>query len=136
MDQKTLEYMLNDCPFHRYLRLTLVDFSAPQGWITLAVEARPDLSRGEARSALHGGVIASLIDIAGDYAVALKTGVTVPTISLHVDYLRFARDARITATAHVLRCGRSIAVADIDVRDDAGTRVAVGRGTYSSAVRE
>jgi len=136
MDRKTLEYMLNDCPFHRLLQPTLVDFSVPEGWITLAIEARPELSRGDARIELHGGVIATLIDIAGDYAVALKTGSTVPTINLHVDYLRFARGARITATARVLRCGRSIAVVDIDVRDEFETQIAVGRGTYSSARRE
>ena len=82
----------------------------------------------------HGGPIASLIDIAGDMAVAVKAGGGVPTISLRVDYLRPSVGPFLMATARVRRFGRTIAVADVDVTDDQGRLCAVGRGTYSSQV--
>jgi len=135
MDRGALEAMLQACPFHRFLGLTLSEFSADEGRIILSLAARPDHSRSDARVELHGGIIATLIDIAGDYAVAVKLGHGVPTINLHVDYLRPARGTTAIATARILRCGRSIAVADIDVHDETGALIAVGRGTYSSAPR-
>lgn len=131
-DRAHLQAMLNACPFHRFLRPELVDFSAGEGWIAIAVAAREALSRSDQRVELHGGVIAALIDIAGDYAVALKLGRGVPTIGLHVDYLRFARGARAMATGRIVKLGRSIAVVDIMVTDETGALIAVGRGSYSS----
>lgn len=134
MKREDLQQMLAECPFHRFLGLTLEDYSAKDASISISVTARQEFSRDDDRIELHGGVIASLIDIAGDYAVALKIGFGVPTINLHVDYLRPARGARAIASARIIRCGRSIAVVDIEVKDDTATLIAVGRATYSSVV--
>jgi uncharacterized protein (TIGR00369 family) len=132
MERATLEAMLAGCPYHRGLQLALDDFSASEGWITVSLAVRAELSRSEERTELHGGAIAALIDIAGDLAVALKVGAGVPTIGLSVDYLRPARGSRVAATARLLRCGRTIAVVDVSVQDETGVLVAVGRGTYAS----
>lgn len=130
-----LQVMLNGCPFHRFLGLTAEALDEAAGSVTISLIARPDFSRDDDRVELHGGVIATLIDIAGDYAVALKLGQGVPTINLHVDYLRFARGARATATARIVKFGRSIAVVDIEARDETGSLIAIGRASYSSAVQ-
>lgn len=134
MTRDDLEAMVEGCPFHRFLGLKLEDFDAEDGRVSISVEAHEDLSRSDERVELHGGVIASLIDLAGDYAVALKVGQGVPTIGLNVDFLRFARGAKVTATATIVKCGRSIAVAEIRATDEAGSLIAIGRGTYSSVV--
>ena len=135
MTRSDLEAMIAGCPFHRQLGLQLEDFDEAGGWLTISLTAQQALSRDDERVELHGGVIASLIDIAGDYAVALKVGRGVPTISLHVDYLRFARGTKAVATAKVVKCGRSIAVVDIEVSDETGSLIAIGRGSYSSVVK-
>lgn len=135
MTRDELKHMVEGCPFHRFLGLTLEDFDAEAGWVSISLRAHEDLSRRDDRVELHGGVIASLIDLTGDYAVALKVGQGVPTIGFNVEFLRFARGSKVTATATIEKCGRSIAVADIRVVDETGALIAVGRGTYSSAVR-
>jgi len=135
MTRNDLEVMIAGCPFHRQLGLQLEDFDEAGGWLMISLTAQQALSRDDEWVELHGGVIASLIDIAGDYAVALKIGRGVPTISLHVDYLRFARGTKAVATAKVVKCGRSIAVVDIEVSDETGSLIAIGRGSYSSVVK-
>jgi uncharacterized protein (TIGR00369 family) len=133
MTRAGIEALIADCPFHRHLGVTVAAIDAGAGVITLSLDIRPEFSRSGGRAELHGGIIATLIDIAGDYAVALRLGQGVPTISLNVDYLRFARGARATATARLVKCGRSIAVATVEVADETGQIVAVGRGTYATA---
>lgn len=84
--------------------------------------------------ALHGGVVASAIDIAGALAArggyergaAVETG----TLDLAVSYLAAAIGEDIVATAEVLRRGKEIAYSEIDVRTDAGKRIAIGLVTH------
>lgn len=135
MTRDELTELVRGCPFHRFLDLQLESLDEEVGTVTLSLTAREEFSRSEDRVELHGGIIATLIDIAGDYAVALKTGSGVPTINLAVDYLRMARGAKALATAKIVKCGRSIAVVTIEVCDETGALVAIGRGTYSSVVR-
>lgn len=135
MTREELTAMVQGCPFHRFLDLQLDSFDEAKGEVVLSLTAREEFSRDDDRVELHGGIIATLIDIAGDYAVALKTKCGVPTVNLSVDYLRLARGAKAIATARIAKCGRSIAVVTIEVCDETGATVAIGRGTYSSAVR-
>lgn len=135
MTREELTELVRGCPFHRFLDLQLESFDEAEGVVTLSLTARQEFSRSEDQVELHGGIIATLIDIAGDYAVALKTGCGVPTINLTVDYLRLARGAKAIATAKIVKCGRSLAVVTIEVCDETGAQVAIGRGTYSSVVR-
>jgi len=93
----------------------------------------PSVERSAGSSQYHGGAIASLIDIAGDYAVWAVLGHGVPTINIRIDYLRPAAATDLRATAKVRRSGRTVAVVDIDVSDDQQRVVAIGRGTYATA---
>lgn len=135
MERSEFQKMVLACPFHRFLGLELEDFCEVEGTVTLSVTAREEFSRSDEVVELHGGIIASLIDIAGDYAVALKTGQGVPTINLRVDYLRPGRGRKAFAKARIIRCGRTIGTVDIEVVDENNTLFAIGRGTYSSAVK-
>ena len=80
----------------------------------------------------HGGVVAALIDIAGDYALWTKVGDGLPTIDLRVDWLRPARRGTLIATGKAVKVGRTVCTADVEVHDERGELVAVGRGTYAS----
>lgn len=133
MDRETLQAMVLGCPFHRLLGLELDGFDAAAGEVTIGLPLREAFSRKDGEIELHGGITAALIDIAGDYAVAVSTGRGVPTIDLRIDYLKMGRGTRIAATARAVRLGRSIGTVDIEVRDETGAVIAIGRGKYSTA---
>src|SRR5260370_38127368 len=100
--------------------------------VVLELPMRPEFERGKGTGQYHGGVIATFIDVAGDFALALVVGGPVPTINLRVDYLRPATRTALTATARVRRAGRTAAVADVDVHADRGKPVAGGRACYTA----
>jgi uncharacterized protein (TIGR00369 family) len=88
--------------------------------------------------ALHGGVAASTIGIAGVLA-ASSGGPERPhdagTLDLAVDYLAAAIGEDIVAEAKVLRRGKEIVYSDVDVRNDAGKRIAKGLVTHRALDR-
>ncbi len=120
-------------PFHRLLGLELV--RAEDGAVELRLPWRDELGRADDSDWYHGGVLSALIDIAGDYAVASRLGRAVPTIDLRVDYLRPARRGELRATARAVKVGRTVGVADVELRDAQGALVAIGRGAYGTAGR-
>jgi uncharacterized protein (TIGR00369 family) len=83
---------------------------------------------------VHGGAIASLIDMAA--TVAAWSGAQVPangrgsTVGLTVNYLTAAQSEDLKAIARVLRRGRSLVYLDVEVQNAAGTPVAKGLVTY------
>ena len=121
-------------PYMRFLGLTLE--TSEKGRVELRLPFRDEFLRADGSDWLHGGVVSALIDIAGDYAVITETEVGVPTIDMRVDYLRPARRGDLLATARTLRVGRTVSVADVEVRDSQGTLVAVGRAVYASPRQE
>ncbi|MDP6774168.1 MAG: PaaI family thioesterase [Rhodospirillales bacterium] len=112
------------------LRVQSLDYDASE--LTVTMPLNPSLERRAGTKQFHGGPIASFIDTVGDFAIGMMVGGGVPTMNLRVDYLKPAVGDGITGTARVRRAGRTVAVVDIDVFDEKGSLVAVGRGTYSS----
>ena len=51
----------------------------------------------------HGGILAAIVDVAADYALAAELGRPVPTIDLRVDYHKAAMPGDLTAKARVVR---------------------------------
>ena len=84
--------------------------------------------------ALHGGVPASTINVAGVLAAA--TGLAdrslfdAGTLDLSVAYLAAAIGEDIVADAEVLRRGKEIVYAEVDVRTDGSKRIAKGLVTH------
>lgn len=129
---ETLPDVLRRSPFHRLLGLQMV--RAAPGEVVIRMPFREDLLAGddEIGQYIHGGAIASLIDTAGDFAIIAAVGYDVPTIDLRIDYLRPAAKGVLTATAHAIKAGRSVAVADVEVTGEDGETVAVGRGVFKT----
>jgi len=121
-------------PYMRFLGLVLEKAAA--GHVEIRLPFRDEFLRQDGSDWLHGGVVSALIDIAGDYAVATAVGAGVPTIDMRVDYLRPARRGDLAAVARTVRVGRTVSVADVEVRDGQGTLVAVGRAVYASPRQE
>ena len=119
-------------PYHAVLRPQPVSVDALAGTVTIRLPYREEFRRAPDAPGYHGGVIAALIDLAGHAAVAVTVGRMVPTIDLRIDFLRAPAGGDLTARGKLLRAGRSIARADVEILDDADNVVAVGRGTYST----
>ena len=54
-------------------------------------------------------------------------------MNFRVDYLRPAIDTALIVTATVRRSGRLVGVVDVDVANEAGQLLAIGRATYATA---
>jgi len=117
-------------PFMRFLGLEMI--RADKGVVEIRLPFREEFLRQDGSDWLHGGVLSALADIVGDYAVMTETAAGVPTIDMRVDYLRPARKGDLTAIGRTVRVGRTVSVADVDIRDASGTLVAVGRACYAS----
>jgi uncharacterized protein (TIGR00369 family) len=119
-------------PLHQWLRPELTSLDVGAGTISIKLPYRSELSRSPDLRDYHGGIITTLIDIAGHACLAAKVGRRVPTIDLRVDYLRSAVDTDLTAEARIVRLGRTIGICDVDVRDDQKRQIAVGRCVFST----
>ena len=127
-----LQVEVGRCPFHDLLQLEAVH--ADSETTVVRVPFRTQLGLAPGRQVFHGGVVASLVDITAHAAVALWAGGVAPTVDLRIDYLKPAQGAYLIAEATILRAGRSVARADVEVKDDAGALVACGRGTFSTLI--
>lgn len=127
-----LRVKLAEGAFQQFLRLELLDVDATQGAVRLRAPWRAEFERGPGSLQWHGGPLAALIDVAGDFALIARLGRGIPTIDLRVDYLRPAVDTDLVASARAVRAGRSVGVVDIELHDRQNRLVAVGRGTYST----
>ena len=94
---------------------------------------RPEFERGKGSGQWHGGPMAAVIDTVGDFALVMLLGRPLPTVNFRVDYLRPAINTALVVTACVRRNGRTVGVVDIDVADEAGQLLAIGRATYATA---
>jgi uncharacterized protein (TIGR00369 family) len=126
-----LAHEMADPPFHDVLRPQPVSVDA-DGTVVVRLLFRPEFCRGRDSPFYHGGVIASLVDIAAHAAIAIRVGHTVPTIDLRVDYLRAAPAGDLLAIGKILIVGRSVGRADVEVCSAEGKVVAVGRGAFST----
>ena len=125
-----MDLSIDHSPFHRLIGLELV--RAADGEVEMHLAWREEFRRGDDSDWYHGGVIAALIDIAGDYAIASRLGRWVATIDMRVDYLRPALQGALTVVARAVKVGRTVGVADVELRDAKGVLVAVGRCAYST----
>lgn len=128
-----MQEMLDGSPFIQLLRMRAVSLDRERQQVVIALPLSPEYERHRNSGQFHGGVIASLIDTAGDFALVILVGGGVPTINLRIDYLRPA-GGELTAIASVRRAGKTIGVVDIDVTDVTGRLVAIGRGCYGMSV--
>lgn len=129
-----VQAQLDASPMTAFMGIKIVDSDAATSSARFEMAMRPELERLRGSGQFHGGAIASFADTAGDFAVALLLGGPVPTMNLHVDFLRPASGERLHATAVVRKLGRTVAIVDVDVFDTSSRLLAVGRGTYVAAV--
>lgn len=112
-------------PFHRWLGCKIDRMDA--GGVALELPFREEFVGDPAARSYHGGVIAALVDAAGTFAAIAAAGRDCATVDKRVDFLRPAGPETLTARAEAIKVGRRLAVADVEVLDARGRKVAVGR---------
>ena len=126
-----LQALISRGPFNQWLNFTVVKSDA-EG-IEVTAKWREEWVVNPERRYTHGGILAAIVDVAADYAIASQLGRPVPTIDIRCDYHKAAMPGDLTAKAKVVRMGSQYSTAEAYVYDTEGALVASGRGTYFTA---
>jgi uncharacterized protein (TIGR00369 family) len=132
LDREQLQEQLLRSPFNAFLNLEVQSADVDRQELVVHLKMRPEFERIAGSGQWHGGPIAAAIDVTGDYALAMLIGNPLPTIHFSVDYLRPAT-GRLLLVARVRRRGKTVGVVDVEVMNESGALLAVGRASYSTA---
>ena len=133
LDKEVLQQRLAYSAFIDFLNLSVVTADPERQEVVMRAAMRPEFERGRGTGQWHGGPIAAIVDTVGDYALVMLLGRPLPTVNFRIDYLRPAIDTALLVTARVRRSGRLVGTVDIEVANDKGQLVAIGRATYATA---
>jgi len=126
-----LQELITRGPFNKWLNFRVS--KATEDGVEILAGWREEWVVNPERRYTHGGILAAIIDVAADYAIAARLGRPVPTIDLRVDYHKAAMPGDLTAKARVVRMGSQYSTAEASLYDKDGELVASGRGTYFTA---
>jgi uncharacterized protein (TIGR00369 family) len=129
--QEKLQELINRGPFNKWLNFTVL--KSDGDGVEIRAAWREEWVVNVERRYTHGGILAAIIDVAADYAIAAQLGRPVPTIDIRVDYHKAAMPGDLTAKARVVRMGSQYSTAEASLYDKDGALVASGRGTYFTA---
>ncbi len=129
MTAEEVEAKLLRGPFHQWLGLKVTELGADT--ITITATWRPEWVVNAEAGYTHGGILATLVDLTADWALASRTGRGVPTVDMRVDYHRPAMQHDLTCKGRVVKAGRGLSVCEAEIFDDAGRLLASGRGVYA-----
>lgn len=134
---------MQQIPFNKYIGLEVESFTASQAVFKLKM--RDELVGNWLQGILHGGVIATALDVAGGTVALLgayanqtdlpkeerrKNLSKLGTIDMRVDYLRPGKGKEFFASASILRIGSKVAVTRMEFKNENDDLLAVGTGTY------
>ena len=124
--REIIQQFVPNSPLVRHLGMRLE--AIEDGRAELVLPFRPELATVD--DIVHGGAIASLVDTAG--MAASWSDDTEPdslagsTVTLNVNYVSAARGHDLTATASVVKRGRSMVFSEVRVTEPDGRVVATG----------
>jgi uncharacterized protein (TIGR00369 family) len=133
LDFATLDGMIRQAPYHRWLGVRLKSLSA-EG-VELTLPWREEFVSDPVIRYTHGGILAGLVDLAADYAIAARFGRGVPTIDLRIDYHKAALPGPLVARARIIKLGGTLATAEASLFDEQDKLIASGRGVYLTLAR-
>ncbi|ETS32757.1 hypothetical protein BB987_04685 [Photorhabdus temperata] len=136
-------FFIYHMPFNQILGLELLRFE--QDYAEIQFHNQSKLVGNTAQKILHGGVIASVLDVCAGLvcvgnALARITPTpreelekrisTMGTIDLRVDYLRPGRGEVFTATSSIIRNGNKVSVARAELHNEQRAHIASATATY------
>lgn len=148
LSQQDARHLIGDIfvyqmPFNQALGLQLERLETDYAELSFA--SKTMLVGNHAQHILHGGVIASVLDVAAGLvcvsgALTRQESISeeelrqrlarMGTIDLRVDYLRPGRGERFVATSSLLRAGNKVAVARVELHNQQGDYIATATATY------
>jgi len=142
-----IEYAIHDffdrIPFNQLLGMKVGYVGRDRIEVTMPMNSQ--LVGNFIHGILHGGVISSILDVAGGCMAVLgaferskelpekernRMLSKIGTIDIRIDYLRPGKGNMFTASARLLRTGNKVAVARMELHNDSGELLALGTGTY------
>lgn len=131
MDLKALaQSVLERQPFNRLLGVELLE--ASPGAVAFRLPLKGEFYQH--LGAVHGGVVATLLDNALTYAAGSLLGPGVLTVEFKVNFLKPAQGEALLARGYAVGHGRRLAVARAEVyalKEGEETLVALGQGTVA-----
>lgn len=136
-------YFHEQIPFNSLLGIQVIEANSTRVELQLAM--KPELVGNTHHGILHGGVTASLLDVAGGLAALINTidkladvdpqGLqkrlqNIGTIDMRVDYLLPGFGERFFCYAEVVRHGHRVAVTRMELLNEKDKKIALGTATY------
>ena len=120
-------------PFNKFLGIEVPELT--DGYARLELPFRPEFIGDAMRGALHGGVISTLVDTCGGFAVwsRIELEDRISTIDIRIDYLAPGRQETLVAEGRVVRVGNRVGVVDVKCWQPSAPDqiVATGKGVYN-----
>jgi uncharacterized protein (TIGR00369 family) len=113
--------------FWNLLGIAFVDVG--RGWAKMRMPFSEKLTNST--GAGHGGALFTLADSAGSMALVSMAarGEVVTTVEMKINFLKPFTGGEAVAEAHILHCGKTTALGDVEIRDQAGSLLAKGSAT-------
>lgn len=133
-----------EIPFNRMLGLRLENIEP--GHVTMSFNMKNDLIGNFLYGILHGGVISSVLDMAGGMVVMLEAVRKRPdaspedlvtiigkcsTVDLQISYLNPGKGERFMASAWLVKSGRTLSFSRMELHNQDSALIAMASGTYS-----
>jgi len=123
-----LRQFLREIPFNSHVGLRLVRLH--KDGVTIECPMRPELLNGA--GVLHGGVTATVADVAVGMALARHLGRprAATTVEMKINYLRPVAHGKITARSHLVKVGTRLCCGRVEIFDAEKRPVAAALLTY------
>lgn len=142
---KRLKDGFDSSPFVKLVGISLQEATMEQ--VSASFDMKPELIGNPFKRILHGGVIATALDMVGGFMCLIGSYqrmkqddidrdernlrmAKMGTIDMRVDYLRPGAGESFVATATLLRAGKKVVVTRMDLHNEKGDLIATATGTY------
>ncbi|MBT6179648.1 MAG: hotdog fold thioesterase [Deltaproteobacteria bacterium] len=131
--------MEEEVPFNKHLQMKLE--SIREGYCLVRIPWATHLTGDASRPAVHGGVLATLLDAAGGaacWSLLENESDRLSTVDLRIDYLRPGPAQAMICEAKVVRMGNKVCVARMEIFSEGDDPneigpIATGQGVYNVA---
>ena len=126
-----IQERINRSKYHQLFQPKVLELDNEIARLKLRVSMCDEFERQPGTNQWHGGVMGSLVDITGCYALMLVAGGPMLTLNFSTDFLRLAVSDHLYAIATVRRIGSTVGFVDVEIEDDGGVTVVTGRACYA-----
>ena len=126
--EKILRRAVEKGPYYQLLGITLEEIDI--GLTRFRMPYKKELTQifGE----VHGGAIASLADTSVAFALMtlIQPGERVATVEFKINFFKRVNGGEIFGEAKIVKKGKQLATADIEIKNEKGDLIAKGMATY------